>query len=117
GGSMTYSRKNQWIIKTAATAVLLVYPLAFAQQRVGEEGRALDANNRVGNVTGGREFRGNVPYTDPREFRGNVDSADFDRFISGSAGAPRAYAAPQNFLQQIQQIGRASCRERVCLVV
>src|SRR6266550_3062122 len=122
---MMYSRRTRWIIKTAATAVFLIAPLGFAQQRVGEEGRALDANNRVGsggynsgvitgnmllngnnivtgNVTGGREFRGNVPYTDQREFRGTVAGQDFDRFIAGSAGAPQAYAAPQNFLQTIE---------------
>jgi len=112
------------MIAAAAAAVLAVAPLSFAQQRVGEEGRALDANNRVGsggynsgpitgnlvtgnnivtgNVTGGKEFRGAVPYTDQREFRGNVGSADFDRFIAGSAGAPQAYSAPQNYLQQPQ---------------
>jgi tetratricopeptide (TPR) repeat protein len=120
-----YSRKTRWMINTAAAAVLLITPLTFAQQRVGEEGRALDANNRVGsggynsgpitgnmlltgnnivtgNVTGGREFRGGVPYTDQREFRGNVGGQDFDRFIAGSAGAPQPYSAPQNFLQQPQ---------------
>src|SRR4051812_44637221 len=120
-----YSRKTRWMIKTAAAAVLLITPLSFAQQRVGEEGRALDANNRVGsggynsgpitgnlllngnnivtgNVTGGREFRGNVPYTNQYEFRGPVAGQDFDRFIAGSAGAPQAYSAPQNFLQTIE---------------
>jgi tetratricopeptide (TPR) repeat protein len=123
--SMSDTRKNRWIFKAAATAVLLITPSLFAQQRVGDEGRALDANPRVGsggynsggisgnmivtgnnivtgNVTGGKEFRGNVPYTDPREFRGTVAGQDFDRFIAGSAGAPQPYAAPQNFLQQIE---------------
>jgi tetratricopeptide (TPR) repeat protein len=122
--STMLSRKTRFIIKTAATAVFLIAPLSFAQQRVGDEGRALDASNRVGsggynsgpitgnvltgnnivtgNVTGGREFRGGVPYTDPREFRGNVGGQDFDRFIAGSSGAPTPYAAPTNFLQQPQ---------------
>src|SRR5207244_6094832 len=92
-------------------------PITFAQQRVGEEGRSLDANNRVGsggynsggisgnlipgptgnqivtgNVTGGREFRGGVQYTDPHEFRGNVAGQDFDRFIAGSSGAPQPFS-------------------------
>ena len=121
---MTCSPKAHWIIKTAAAAVLLVSPFTFAQQRVGDEGRALDANNRVGsggynsggitgnlipsgnnivtgNVTGGREFRGGVPYTDPREFRGNVGGQDFDRFIANSSGAPQAYGG-QNFVAQPQ---------------
>ena len=121
---MLNNRANYWILKAAAAAVLSVTPCLFAQQRVGDEGRALDANNRVGsggynsgginanmitgnnivtgNVTGGREFRGGVPYTDPREFRGNVGGQDFDRFIAGSAGAPTPYAAQQNYLQQPQ---------------
>src|SRR6266850_7614481 len=121
---MTCSFKPHWIVKAAAAAVLLVSPFTFAQQRVGDEGRALDANNRVGsggynsgpitgnlipsgnnivtgNVTGGREFRGGVPYTDPREFRGNVGGQDFDRFIANSAGAPQAYGG-QNFIPQPQ---------------
>src|SRR5437763_548415 len=116
---MSNVRKSHWICKAAAAAVLLITPTLFAQQRVGEEGRALDANNRVGsggynsggitgnlipaptgnqivtgNVTGGREFRGNVPYTDPREFRGNVGAQDMDRFIANSSGAPTPSGAP-----------------------
>jgi tetratricopeptide (TPR) repeat protein len=104
------------ILGAAAAAVLFANGLSFAQQRVGDDGRALDANNRVGsggynsgpirdtlrlnpnnivtgNVTGGREFRGHVPYTDPREFRGGVAGEDFDRFIARSAGSPQSYAA------------------------
>src|SRR4051812_39585478 len=127
--AMTSTRKTHWLFNAAAAAVLALSPLAFAQQRVGEEGRALDANNRVGsggynsrgisgnmipgttvtgnnivtgNVTGGREFRGGVPYTDPREFRGNIAGQDTDRFIAGSSGAQQSYSAPQNFLQDIQ---------------
>ncbi|HEV8605717.1 MAG TPA: tetratricopeptide repeat protein [Tepidisphaeraceae bacterium] len=119
---MMFDHKTRWIIKSAATAVLLVSPLALAQQRVGNDGRALDANNRIdsggynsggipgnlvvngnnivtGNVTGGREFRGNVPYTDQREFRGNVGGQDFDRFIARSAGAPEPYST-QTFTSQ-----------------
>jgi hypothetical protein len=121
---MSNKRPNQWILNAAAAAVLLITPTLFAQQRVGEEGRALDANNRIGsggynsggitgnmitgnnivtgNVTGGREFRGNVPYTDQREFRGNVGAQDMDRFIADSAGAPTAYGGQQNYLQQPQ---------------
>ena len=114
---MNASNKNHWIIKAAAAAVLVITPITFAQQRVGEEGRSLDANNRVGsggynsggisgnllpgptgnqivtgNVTGGREFRGGVQYTDPHEFRGNVAGQDFDRFIAGSSGAPQPFS-------------------------
>jgi tetratricopeptide (TPR) repeat protein len=111
-----FDRKTRWILKSAAAAVLLVSPPALAQQRAGNDGRALDANNRIdsggynsggipgnlvvngnnivtGNVTGGREFRGNVPYTDQREFRGTVGGQEFDRFIAQSAGAPQAYSS------------------------
>lgn len=94
---------------------------ASAQYRSNNDGRALDANQRVGsdgrndgpagaggynrngpmvtgnqiitgNVTAGREFRGPVPYGDPSNFRG-VTSGSFgnDRFVRDSAGVPRAY--------------------------
>jgi hypothetical protein len=102
------------ILGAAVAAVLFTTGLTFAQQRVGDEGRALDANPRVGsggyntgpirdnyrynpnnvitgNVTGGREFRGHVPYTDPREFRGNVAGQDSDRLIARSLGAVQPY--------------------------
>ena len=45
----------------------------------------------TGNVTGGKQFRGYVPYSDPRDFRGRAGSSSFDRFIADSAGAPPAY--------------------------
>jgi len=85
---------------------------ASAQYRVGNDGRSLDASNRIGsngynsgptvgatgavngnqivtgNVTGGREFRGNVGYGDPREFRGSTADVTSDRFIRGSSAAP-----------------------------
>jgi tetratricopeptide (TPR) repeat protein len=114
-----------------------------AQQRVGSDGRALDANNRIGsgglnqpgvqnpyggnagnlivtgNVTGGREFRGIVPYSDPFAFRGNVAGLQTDQFIRQSSGITtggvsnfnaqqvqpffgdaRAVAPPTGFVQQ-----------------
>lgn len=98
---------------TLAIASVVVAP-AMGQYRVGDDGRALDASNRVGsggrndggasvnnspyqgnvtgnqivtgNVTGGREFRGNINYTDPSAFRGNVAGQNVDRFIRNSAG-------------------------------
>lgn len=88
----------------------LVAVAARAQVRVGDDGRALDANPRVGsggynspgyippvqvtgnqivtgNVTDGRYFRGDIPYTDPREFRGTTGSGSFDRFIANSSSS------------------------------
>ena len=81
-----------------------------------DDGRALDANPRAGsggqndagpnragpavtgnqiitgNVTGGRQFRGPVPYTDPGNFRGiTAGSLSSDRFVRESAGAPRRF--------------------------
>src|SRR5882672_1241105 len=99
---MIRSSLTRSILATAAGAVLFTSAFAIAQQRVGNDGRALDANPRIdsggynsggipgnmvvngnqivtGNVTGGAQFRGFVPYTDAREFRGNVGGQDFDR--------------------------------------
>src|SRR4051812_49784512 len=94
--AMTSTRKTHWLFNAAAAAVLALSPLAFAQQRVGEEGRALDANNRVGsggynsggisgnipatvtgnnivtgNVTGGRGIPGGAAHPPPRGIPGN----------------------------------------------
>lgn len=104
--------KSQWIIRAAACfAGLGMTAGAMAQQRV-DNGRALDANNRLGsggantggqrapyavsgnqvvtgNVTAGREFRGFVPYTDPFAFRGHVAGVQTDNFARGSSGIPR----------------------------
>src|SRR3954470_8353625 len=94
---MKHSIKQTWILAAAVGAVsLCVSLIATAQYRV-ETGHANDVNNRVGssglngggsnrgqfngvtgndivtgNVTAGKQFRGNVPYTDARAFRGNL---------------------------------------------
>jgi hypothetical protein len=103
-----------------AAAVTLAASASWAQQRIDTSGRALDANNRLGsggynaqrdstpainagnavvtgNVTGGAEFRGNVPYTDPRAFRGNLAGSGIDRFVRSSAGplAPQGLSNAQ----------------------
>lgn len=97
----------------AALPALMATP-ASAQYRVGDDGHALDANNRIGsggynrgndvpnrltgnqivtgNVTGGREFRGPVGYTDPRAFRGPTAGNPSDRFVRGSSGSPTSFA-------------------------
>lgn len=103
---MTTSKRTSWMV---AAALLLAAEQVVGQVQVNQQGRALDANTRVGgggnaptapyprvtgnqivtgNVTGGREFRGFVPYTDPREFRGQLPSAQFDNFIKNSVGVP-----------------------------
>jgi tetratricopeptide (TPR) repeat protein len=99
-----------------AVGLLATAGAASAQTR-REDGRALDANSRVGsggrnesapnamgngqvggnqiitgNVTAGRQFRGVVPYTDPGSFRG-LTSGSFssDRFVRQSAGVPTRF--------------------------
>ena len=98
----------------SAAIVPLTASLVLGQYRI-DNGSANDANNRIGsggyndsrldprrvdarigglagnyivtgNVTGGREFRGNVPYTNQYAFRGALGSADFDPFIRDSSG-------------------------------
>jgi len=102
------------------TAASVAAP-ASAQYRQDNNGRALDKNNRVGgdgtnsprdtsvgsgsmvtgnqivtgNVTGGRQFRGLVPYGDAGNFRGPTGASlgreiSTDRFVAESAGVPRA---------------------------
>ncbi len=81
--------------------------IAVAQYRVNNSG-ALDANNRIGsggvnearptntingndivtgNVTAGREFRGNVGYSSAGAFQGSTGVNQSDRFIRGSSSA------------------------------
>ena len=92
----------------ALTLTALSLPAA-AQQRVGADGRALDANGRVGsggtnaiegrvdynqrndlvtgNVTDFSYFRGDVPYRAPGEFRGRLGTDDQFRFRADSYGS------------------------------
>jgi len=88
-----------------ATPAIFAPRAAQAQYRI-DNGAALDANNRIGgagtnephdlginsannvitgNVTGGKEFRGNVPYRAPGSFHGNVSNVD--RFVRSSSSA------------------------------
>jgi len=41
----------------------------------------------TGNVTGGKHFRGLVPYRSSYDFRGRLGSSDFDSFLRRSAGS------------------------------
>src|SRR5687768_9772819 len=86
---MTNKTRSILLAAVLATPLAMCVAPASAQQRV-DTGAALDANNRVGsggsnsggrkyevnqgeayitgNVTAGREFRGNTTTTDPRSF-------------------------------------------------
>jgi tetratricopeptide (TPR) repeat protein len=92
----------------AAIGAVAFTPSTFAQQRIGGDGRLMDANNRVGSggfndnsssalppgvfgnaivtgdVTGGRGFQGNVPYFAPGAFHANLPGQFVDNFVSGS---------------------------------
>src|SRR5829696_3166327 len=104
---MTQIAKSRWILCAAAAAAALpiLSSVASAQYRVNTSGQALDANNRIGsggrnesnpsarpgvvtgndivtgNVTGGKQFRGRLDYTDPGAFRGPTAGRGSDNFI------------------------------------
>jgi tetratricopeptide (TPR) repeat protein len=127
----------------ASVAMVGIGQSVQAQYQIGADGRLLDANPQVGsgglntggrqiapgamgnliitgNVTGGREFRGNAGYGDRFEFRGDTGGRSLDRFIRQSSGVPirggdsnfnaqtfqpfygdgRAVAPPPGFVQQ-----------------
>jgi tetratricopeptide (TPR) repeat protein len=99
------------ILRAAVAAVPLLglATSASAQYRLPYDGKAADASNKVGsggtnqdvnkngvingndivtgNVTAGKEFRGNVPYHNAREFRGASPSGPVDDFVRGSSSA------------------------------
>jgi hypothetical protein len=99
------------MLATAAAAVFVTAMSAVAQIAT-QDGRALDANTRVGsggfnnrlnqggvtpnqiiygNVTGGQQFRGPVLERDPGAFMGPSPGRSIDRFVASSAGAPLPY--------------------------
>lgn len=120
---MNTTRHTKWYLLAAVAALPLLVNVtsSMGQQRIGGDGRLLDANNQVGsggsngdqgnrqstqatgndivtgNVTGGREFRGNVPYSDPRAFRGGTAGTSVDRFIASSAGSATPYQADNSY--------------------
>jgi len=105
---MTSKTRTILLAAVLATPAMLLAPqLALAQNRVNT-GNALDANNRIGsngmnearpantingndivtgNVTGGREFRGNVGYNAAGAFHGNTSMGNTDRFVRSSSSA------------------------------
>jgi tetratricopeptide (TPR) repeat protein len=117
----TQCRKSLTIVRVlaAAAAALALPAVAFGQGQI-DAGRSNDASNRVGaggrnerytnigqysnyianngnrvvtgNVTSGREFRGNVGYTDPFSLRTPTAGLTSDNFIKNSAGVPQPYS-------------------------
>jgi tetratricopeptide (TPR) repeat protein len=107
-------RRSVTTLAVLAAAVLGVsVPPVAGQVAVGQDGGAFDANPRVGsggsytaglprssfgaygslgnnivtgNVTGGRQFRGGIGYTDPLAFRGSLGSTSFDDFTRSATG-------------------------------
>jgi tetratricopeptide (TPR) repeat protein len=107
-------RKRAILMIAAVSALGIGVVPAMGQQWAGQDGRALDANNRVGsggsnsgpaggstnvtpndivyrNVTGLRGFSGPVGSTDPRAFRGPTAGTGTDRFVAQSSGVPTPY--------------------------
>jgi len=114
---MKLSNRTRWIIAAALAAMpaTFITSSAAAQSQQPANGRALDANNRIGsggtntfrpapsvgvygnevvngNVRSGAESRGRVGYSDPNEFRGFQAGRVTDNFVRDSAqiGIPNA---------------------------
>lgn len=114
------SKSRRKLYHLLAGAVALALPtFAMAQGQINA-GRANDASNRVGsggynqagvnvnygtnyiinngnqivtgNVSNGREFHGNVGYTDPSAFRGFTAGQTTENFVKNSYGIPQANA-------------------------
>ncbi|HRK29716.1 MAG TPA: hypothetical protein PLD59_01455 [Tepidisphaeraceae bacterium] len=107
-GRQKVGSMNKLMLATVGVA-LGISTAAFGQARI-DTGGALDRNNRIGsgginsggaarlpfyqlnnnivtgNVTGGRQFRGQTSVTDPRAFRGTLSAGGVDRFVAQSAG-------------------------------
>src|SRR2546423_11494575 len=108
---MTSRNTRSMLLSAAVAAALGFTAAANAQYRVNNA-NVLDSNNRdggagnnpndsdkrvggqlingndivYGNVTGGKQFRGQLPYTDPRAFRGQTSDRNLDDFIKQSSG-------------------------------
>ncbi len=111
---MKSTGKAYLALALAIAEALAMTTIASAQIAApGQDGRAMDANNRVGsggmnqpggaggggspnqiiygNVTGGKRFRGPVGETDPGAFYGPTAGRFSDRFVAGSSGVPQPY--------------------------
>lgn len=111
------------ILVLTAAVLPLTGGLAVAQQRVntqtntganpqigsGGVNRPIQPQQPIGygnevlyrNVTGGRGFRGNVPYGDPRAFRGTSSSTGYDAFVRNTTGVTTS-GNLTNFAQTVQ---------------
>ncbi|HSV16686.1 MAG TPA: hypothetical protein VLI90_20645 [Tepidisphaeraceae bacterium] len=110
-------RRTNLILAAALSALPILAATAHAQYRVGDDGRANDANNRLGsggynsgrdasqrpyssfgnqivtgNSTGLSYFHGNSQVTDPLEFRGSTATGASDHFL--------AVSGPVNYAQR-----------------
>lgn len=119
---MKDSRRRLLILAAAVGAISVPLAKAGAQVRVQQDGRAQDANARVGsggfndsigqstanmvtpndivygNVTGNRGFRGPLAERDPRAFTGPIGGRLDDAFIRQSSAAPLPYQPNANDL-------------------
>lgn len=128
---MISSKRLTWVL--AAAAGLTVAGAVQGQYLTGTDGRMREQNNRIGSgglndgpqrmpnmttgnfnnalitgdLTGGRNFRGDVNYTSPRAFRGPVSGIRTDSFIKESSGAPFG-GSLQNNAQAVQPYFGAS---------
>ena len=107
----TQTQRNRWLLTAvlAGLPVLMYTSTARAQQQQPVNGRALDANNRIGsggtntytppptvgqfgnnvvngNVTQGKSFHGQVDYSDPNAFNGFTAGRATDNFTRDSSG-------------------------------
>lgn len=143
-------KRNRRLAMVLAAAVGMAASAVQAQYQITTDGRIREANNMLGSggynttvqrqpnltqgnfnnaiitgdVTGGRDFRGSVPYTNATAFRGNVPGLRVDNFVKQSSGAPvggvlqnnaqsvqpyfgpsNAVAPPTGFVQQSQGSG------------
>jgi hypothetical protein len=113
GGTKRRGGRAHWLLAAAVAAAVPLLSLTqagSAQYASQNDGRARDANTRVGsngtnpggarggtavtpnnivygNVTRGQEFRGPVGSTDPRAFRGDTADTSSSSFIRDSSGA------------------------------
>lgn len=102
--------KPGWVLLAAIASLSLGASTSLGQSRVGQDGHAMDANPRVGsgslndgsgnhpqpgvlgnaivdgNVTGGQQFRGFVPYSDPGAFTGALAARPSQDLVQNGTG-------------------------------
>src|SRR5947209_15944363 len=120
---MTRSRRQRLFLAAMFGAVPVLSAAALGQVQAQQQGRARDANTRVGsngvndtvgqgtagivssnnivygNVTGLKGFRGPIAERDPRAFTGPIGGRLDDAFIRDSSAAPLPYQPTADQLQ------------------